>query len=357
MSLPSPGSTIGQATASLYTSGSAVRTWLYRKGFIPQKRLRAKVLSIGNIAWGGTGKTPFTIWLAKRLSAAGVRASILTRGYGRTSTEPVRFFFPGASAMDAKTDGDEVQLYLRHGVNVPVGIAASRYQAGRTIEDRFRVEVHLLDDGFQHLALARDLDIVLIDAANPWGSREGIPRLLRESPRALRRAHAILITNIGTGGTDNNDRLHALQSTLQKINPGAPQFTASTRLVDFADRKDQHHRLPEQMKECHPAVFCGLGSPDKFFSLLSACGIPCVATETFPDHHQYSTDDMKRIKRLAEQAGADCLITSEKDLVNLPETTEFEMPIYWAGIELDLPEESRLLHWIGEKLELGYTKK
>ena len=348
-----PLSIAAQAAMNLYASGAGVRTWFYRSGWVPQQRLRAKVVSIGNITWGGTGKTPFTIWLAKRLSAAGIRASILTRGYGRTSTEPVRFFFPGASAEDARTDGDEVQLYLRHRVMTAIGIADSRYDAGRTIEERFRVDLHLLDDGLQHLSMARDLDIVLVDAANPWGARWGLSRVLRESPRSLRRANAIVITNCGLLGDDQRAGLDSLRNTLLRWNPQAPQFLASTRLVGFVERHGQKTVSLQRMQGRRAMAFCGLGNPDNFFAMLKAAGVPCTSQEQFHDHHSYQMDDLKKLENLAQQHHADCLITTEKDLVNLPDASEFDLPLYWADTQLLVEEEHQLLRWIGEKLGIS----
>ncbi|MBI2818738.1 MAG: tetraacyldisaccharide 4'-kinase [Acidobacteria bacterium] len=354
MNLPFPLSTFGHAAASLYTAGSGIRTWLYHQGWMEQKRLGAKVISIGNITWGGTGKTPFTIWLAQRLSAAGLRASILTRGYGRTSADRVRFFLPGASADDARMDGDEVQLYLRHSVNVPIGIAASRYDAGRTIEERFRVDVHLLDDGFQHLSLDRDLDIVLIDARNPWGARWGLSRVLRESPAALRRAHATLITNCGLLGNGGRIETDSLREKLRTLNPDAPQFLASTRIACFVARDGQSSISPDAMKDRRALVFCGLGSPNNFLATLNAASIPCVAQQTFHDHHRYHMDDLKNLEVLAHRNRADCLITTEKDLVNLPAAAELTIPLYWADIRLVVEEEHQLIRWMGEKLGVGF---
>ncbi|MBI3934214.1 MAG: tetraacyldisaccharide 4'-kinase [Acidobacteria bacterium] len=350
MSLSFPLSTMGQAAANLYTAGSAARTWVYQHGWIGQQRLRAKVISIGNIAWGGTSKTPFTIWLADRLSGAGVRVSILTRGYGRTSRELLRVFSPGESPPAVNDTGDEAQLYLRHLCHVPIGIAHNRYEAGHAIEDRFPLDVHLLDDGFQHLALARDLDVVLMDARNPWGARWGISRVLREGPAALRRAHAILITNCGLVGNGGEAKLEFLKLSLRKLNPESPQFLASTRIVHFVERNGPNCVSLETMAGRRALAFCGLGNPDNFFSMLNDAGVPCVAREAFHDHHRYRVHDLERIAKLAQRTRVDCLITTEKDLLNLPHAAALSIPLYWASIQIVVEGEDQLLRWVGEKL-------
>jgi len=356
MTLPFPLSSAGGAASHLYTAAAGLRAWLYRKHWMPQNRLRSKVVSIGNIAWGGTGKTPFTIWLASRLAARGLQVSILTRGYRRTSSEPVRILPPGTSPAAARGDGDEVQLYLRHLSNVPVGVASWRYAAGRDIEDRFPVDVHLLDDGFQHLSLARDVDIVLVDARNPWGARAGLARLLRESPRALRRADAILITSAGLPMNGKPGQLDSLQEALSRVNPDVPQFTASTRLLHFASGAGTTVCPVEEMKSRRAVAFCGLGSPDNFFAMLSRSDISPMRCKVFPDHYRYTAADLKQLGKLARDAGADCLITTEKDQVNLPPAATLTVPLYWAEIEMALDEEECLMAWIGEKLGLPAGK-
>jgi tetraacyldisaccharide 4'-kinase len=337
------------AVTNPYAAVAAARAWLYRNRWFRQHRLRAKVVSIGNIVFGGTGKTPFTIWLAKRLMGSGRRVSILTRGYLRTSPEPVRVIPPGALS-EASNDGDEVQLYLRHLPGVPVGIAARRQRAGQAVEERFPVDVHLLDDGFQHLPLARDADIVLVDAQNPWGSRKGMPRLLRETPTALRRASAILITNDGPF-SNRRDHLGVLRQTLRALNPGAPQFVASVSLVRLVRHDAENVVADRESPSPQRALgFCAIGTPEHFFDTLQRAGIRCVARKTFRDHHHYQDADLRKIEELAEKFEADCLVTTEKDLMNLPSTVRVSRPLYWADTELEVEEEERLLTWLGERL-------
>ena len=335
-----------------YTAGAGVRRWLYRKQWVPQQRLRAKVVSIGNITWGGAGKTPFTIWLASRLRSAGLRPSILTRGYGRDSADPIRFFVPGAYALDAHSEGDEVQLYLRHRVNVPIGISDSRFAAGKLIEERFPVNLHLLDDGFQHLGLARDLDLVLVDTSNPWGARPGFSRLLRESPRALRRAQALIWTRCELPPDRDGSRAEpgGMLSILTRDIPGIPQFRTAMRLDRFVEGQRESPCSLEQMRSRRVVAFCGLGNPGQFFATLRRAGIESQAQVKYPDHYRYQLEDLELLERLAKERGADCLLTTEKDWVNLPDLDGIEIPIYWAAIQMVVEEEENLLAWIGEKL-------
>ena len=347
MSRQFPLAALGWAAGPLLHVGAAARAGLYRSGWVQQKRLRTKVVSVGNISWGGTGKTPFVIWLADRLSAAGLRVSILTRAYRRASSDPVRVFRAGTPPVDAVNDGDEVQLYLRHLRNVAVGISGSRYDTGRQLESQMSVDVHLLDDGFQHLALARDVDLVLIDASNPWGARAGFSRLLRESPRALGRASAVILTHCEAAGPA---ALESVQAAVRDANPAAPQFRASTHLFRFASPDGTATSMPSDMRGLRCVAFCGIGSPQHFIALLKANGVECAGHKLFSDHHSYDAGDVNAIEQLIRSEKADCVITTEKDLVNLKGYIAFSVPLYWAQIEFQLEQEDAFLAWLGERL-------
>ena len=347
-----PLSSIACGAASLWTAGTWMRARLYQSGLWRQKSLRAPVISVGNISWGGTGKTPFTIWLAGRLQSAGLRVSVLTRGYRRTSKKRLQILPPGTSPQDARDSGDEVQLYLRH-LKLPVGVSASRHEAGRLLEKRFPVDLHLLDDGFQHLALRRDLDFVLVDAENPWGGHRWGPRLLRERPSALMRADGILLTRceLVTSGAGDNSPSGSLQAAVRRLNPRAHIFTLRTKLLHFVEARKADTVPAEDFHPGRPAAFCGLGNPRSFFRMLEQAGIETVVSKTFPDHHRYRSSDLELLRNLVKANRADCLLTTEKDLVNLPGLNSLGTPLYWAAIEPVVDEEARLMRWIREKLD------
>lgn len=341
------------AGAAAFWNGAArLRVRLYQSGVLRKKWLGAKVISIGNIAWGGTGKTPFTIWLAHRLQAGGLRVSILTRGYRRASREQVQVIPPGTPPENAAAAGDETQLYLRNR-RIPVGASSSRYEAGRLLESQFPVDVHLLDDGFQHLALHRDLDLVLVDAENPWGRRGPFPSLLRESPAALKRADAILLTRCELlPSVSGGDSWESLRVAIQRFNPSAPCFAVRTQLLRFVEWRGNRALEPEEFRSRRPLAFCALGNPRAFFRMLEMEGIPVAGERSFPDHHRYSLRDLGSIEKVAGEAGADCLLTTEKDLINLTPDAHFRLPLYWPAIELNVEDEPRLLRWIWDRLEL-----
>lgn len=338
--------------ATLWNEAARLRVGLYQRGWLRQKRLHAKVISVGNIAWGGTGKTPFTIWLACRLQARGLPVSILTRGYRRASRERVQIISPGTPPGDAADAGDEVQLFLRN-LRIPLGVSASRYEAGRLLEAQFPVDVHLLDDGFQHLALHRDLDLALVDAENPWGRRGSFRSLLREAPEALRRADAILLTRCElVPAGSSTDSLASLRAVLERLNPTAPCFPVRTELIGFREHLTNRMLAPEDFRSRRPLAFCALGNPRAFFRTLDRAGISVAGQKVFPDHHRYSVRDLEALAKAAVKAGATGLVATEKDWVNLPPGAHLDLPLYWAVVELHVEQESRLLQWIGDRLEL-----
>ena len=338
---------IASGAVSAFTAISSARAKLYRAGLLRKRNLRAKVISIGNITMGGTGKTTVVLWLAGRLQKAGLQVSILTRGYKRTSRERMIILPPEFPLDQALDYGDEVQLFLRH-LQIPIGIATSRYEAGLALEQKYPIDVHLLDDGFQHMQLSRDLDLVLLDSENPWGARGELPRLLRESPQALQRSQAVLFTRCDPTGASCNGSLGALKDYIQQIHPGVPTYSVSTRFLGIAEARQLHPA--SDAPPGRAVAFCGLGNPGGFFATLTKASIPVVVKKIFPDHHRYSMDDLNLLKELVSKSSADCLITTEKDLVNLPQNLSFPRPLYWAAVESYLHEEEKFLAWLGENL-------
>ena len=342
--------------AALWNGAAQLRVGLYRNGLLPQKRLREKVISVGNIAWGGSGKTPFAIWLARRLQQGGLPVSILTRGYRRTSRDHVQIIPPGTSPEAVEDAGDEVQLYLRNlrtPDGIPIGVSPSRYDSGSLLEAWFPVKVHLLDDGFQHVALHRDLDLVLVDAENPWGRRGAFPSLLRESLSSLARADAVLLTRceLLPFAPDPNS-IESLRNELLRWNPRAQFFAVRTRVVGFHLDNDHHSVSEEEFRSLRPFAFCGLGNPRAFFRTLEGSGISVAGQKVFPDHHRYEESELAALEKAAAANGASCLVTTQKDWVNLPTGVKTDPPLYWTEIDLMVEEESCLLQWISERLGL-----
>ncbi len=302
-------------------------TWLWRHGSRVKRgrdhskrgRLLAPVVSVGGISMGGSGKTPFVLWLARRLD----HPAILTRGYRRSDAQSHAVLEAGEVAPVSIT-GDEAQIFLRAAV-APLGIGANRFETGQILEERFHPKVILLDDGFQHWKLERTLDIVLIDALDPLAGG-----LLREGPGALSRAGAVVITR-----TDARRTYAGLRAMIARYSH-APVFTARVK----ADR------WVEWDGEGKAAAFCGLANPASFWKTLEQLGIEPVCLWNFGDHHPYKPRELQRVKSQAIAAGAAVLLTTEKDFVNLPvNAAEIVAPlrIAYLRIDVEVDNEAALL--------------
>jgi tetraacyldisaccharide 4'-kinase len=303
------------------------------------------VISIGGITIGGSGKTPFTIFLAGQLRDRGRAPAILTRGYRRRSPAENVVLAAGARVPTSLT-GDEAQIFLRSGV-APIGIGSNRYETARVLLDRFpSTGILLLDDGFQHARIHRDLDIVLIDGLDPFGAGEVVPLgRLREPLSALKRADAFVVTR-----AESDLRFGAINNCLRDYNPEAPVFRTRLNARNWRDYGTSE-RIEVQNKRV--AAFCGLGNPQNFWHTLDLLGLDVVFRWEFEDHHSYRPRELHYISRQALLHGAEVLVTTEKDRVNLPERLESAIVPYtlaWLEIELELQDSGSFLAFVESRL-------
>lgn len=289
-----------------YGGVTHLRARAYRKGLLKQHRLGGTVISVGNLTVGGTGKTPMVLWLAEKLAGEGKRVGILTRGYGGESS-------PDGDA--AKSTSDEVRLLrTRLGDQVSFGVGADRFITGSEL-GRQGVEWFILDDGFQHLQLARDADVVLLDAMDPFGGGHLLPAgRLRESRTALSRADLIVITR--------SSHSPAIEAAVRRDST-APIFYAGTELDSVLTFPlSEEGDLCEHPVDFDPATrkmfaFCGIGNPAAFFNDLREWGFQIVGQRAFPDHHRYSRAEVVALAAAAAASGAEGVVCTEKDVYNL----------------------------------------
>jgi len=310
------------------------------------RRLETPVLSIGGISMGGAGKTPLVDYLAEQLHQRGLQPAILTRGYRRRSIEP-SIVIEAGEEVPVPVTGDEAQIYLRAG-NSHTGIGADRWATGRMVEKIYQPDVFLLDDGFQHRRLKRDLDLVLLDALNPLAGGEVFPLgRLREPPSALSRADAFVLMRAAS------EREYAgLRALLHDLNPGAPIFRAR-----FEPRYWVNHRTERLFHPPEgPAVaFCGLGNPASFWNTLRTMRIHPAFTWSFADHHRYQHADISRLAAQAHRHGASVLLCTEKDAMNMPERSidmllDENVELYWLKIAVEVEQADALFALIERKI-------
>lgn len=298
----------------LWLIGVAIDRSLKR---LRRRKLEVRTISVGNLAAGGTGKTPMVIWLCREFEKRGLKAGVLTRGYRRTGGPGVQILSPGDEIPLAAT-GEEPGLILQK-TKATVGIGSDRWRTWQAMNQHDAPDVVLLDDGFQHWRLDRDADIVLIDALNPF--RGGLLPLgrLREPFSALKRSTAVVITR------SVPDREYAgLIVEIRRHNPDVPVFRARTAA-----------RRPEADLSSFGA-FCGLGQPEAFRRTLKELGLEPVFFEAFPDHHHYAPEEITALKSRSA-----ILVTTEKDLFNVPEA--LRESIHPIPIEMALDDADGLL--------------
>jgi tetraacyldisaccharide 4'-kinase len=333
MSLPFTARRLLLPLVPLYRSALTYRELRLRLGLEPVRRLRFPVVSVGNLSTGGSGKTPLTIALAKLLTGRGLQVDVLSRGYGRESQLASRVSPEGS----AEEFGDEPLLIARE-TGVPVFVASQRYEAGLLAEieahqsagERRQPFVHLLDDGFQHRQLARNVDILLLDRRD-WQDGLLPAGNLREPLRAARRADVIAIPA--------NEP--ALEGELRRWGWKKPVW-----------RLKRVMEIPAMNGSV--AVFCGIARPEQFFAGIKAAGFEIALQRAFPDHHSYTARDLERLAAVARTAGASALLTTEKDLVRLGKLAS-ELPwsllLRTAHLRVEIAEQDAAIEWLIRKID------
>ncbi|MDX6405636.1 MAG: tetraacyldisaccharide 4-kinase [Blastocatellia bacterium] len=333
---------------SLYGVAMKIRRALYQSGRFRVHELGKSVISVGNLTTGGTGKTPLVEWIAKELAQTGHRPCILTRGYARRNAGNRVIVSDGNEVMaDAARAGDEPLLLAENLKGLAAVISdADRISAAHWAIQNLQSDVFVLDDGFQHLRVARQLNIVTIDATNPWGNGKLIPAgVLRESPFELARADCIVITR-----ADDPNQTEALQREINAQSKGRPIFHSRMRLSGVrAVPFGQPSIAVEQIGGLRVAAFCALGNPESFFALLRRNGYQLAHTQVFRDHHSYTQSDIDQLVREAIAHGAQILLTTAKDEVKL-RSLEFELPCYTADIEIEIENQEKLRALIADAI-------
>ncbi len=340
----------------LYGLGVAARLYLYKKGRLKQKKLPCFVISVGNITVGGTGKTPMTVYLAEQLKKMGRKPVVVSRGYKGEYKGSCEIVSDGETIFcTAGAAGDEPFMMAQR-KEFPVVVGRNRVLAGNLAVKRFNCDVIVLDDGFQHLKAARDLDLVLMDGTDPLGNCRLLPAgRLREPPgRALSRADALIFTR--TSQTDK--AIDKLPDHLA-IKKNLPCFTT------FHSPFIQHYkscRIPnnESFPDLHDLrgkkalLFSGLARNAYFFQSVKAAGIIIVSHLEFKDHYRYKKADIKQINRKAVQKEADLILTTEKDWSKLNLNNQWTTDIAVVGIRICFHNPDAFNTFLKEKLSISH---
>jgi 3-deoxy-D-manno-octulosonic-acid transferase len=302
-----------------------------------RRSLSTPVISIGGLTMGGSGKSPMVAHLAHLLRERGRNPAILTRGYHRKSHDQM-VIVPRGEKASTELTGDEAQTYVR-AADAHVGIGADRYDCGLRMERTLSPDIFLLDDGFQHIRLARTHDIVVIDALDPFGGGLFPLGRRREPCRSLARATAIVVTRVEQGRD-----IVGLKRLLRKFNSDAPIYTARVNPRYWTDYETNALRSVADVKFGKVAAFCGLGNPRAFWRTLEELEIDVAFRWAFGDHHHYKPAELDRLAKQAAERGAETLVTTEKDIMNFcDQAMKIVAPqrVLWLkiGIEIDREEE------------------
>jgi tetraacyldisaccharide 4'-kinase len=325
-------------------------SWLWAAGhrvhmsarLLSQRALSTRVVSVGGLAMGGSGKTPLVAHLAGKAREAGLEPAILTRGYRRKSIQPVVALARGEAASVDLT-GDEAQIFLRQGA-AHVGIGADRLAAGQQLERSLHPGVFLLDDAFQYLKLKRDREVVLIDALDPLGGGLFPLGRRREPLSGLSRATVVVVTRT-TPGQD----IAGIERLVRRYNREAPVFRSRVVPREWLDVEWGTSRPVDATDARRVAAFCGLGNPESFYQSLRSLNLEIVFSWSFADHHRYRPAELIRLSRRAADAGAEALVTTEKDVMNFcagAPALVAPLRLYWLRIAVEIDNEEEFLRCV-----------
>jgi tetraacyldisaccharide 4'-kinase len=299
---------------ALYGWIAATRVAAYRSGLLKAKHLAGPVISVGNLSLGGAGKTPVVERIVQLLRAEGLPVAILSRGYRGSFRGESLIVADGSQLLaDAAEAGDEPLMLARALPGVVVAVGARRDVVGRAVEARFGPRVHVLDDGFQHLRLGRDLDVLCLEAADLDDCPLPAGRL-REFPSAYRRANALLVSGEWSRG---------------------PAFRVKRKVRGFYDAEGLARAAPER-----PWLVSGIARPERFHADVRERVTAVAGIDIFPDHHRFSGDEWAGVERRAAGASADALVTTAKDAVRLP-TRSGTLPVIVLRIAAEIEDEPR----------------
>ena len=358
-----------------------IRKWFYHSGLLKTRTLPYPVICVGNLTTGGTGKTPAVITITKILKKMDMslwetnitvgwapptemagdggqcppytankhHVAILSRGYKRKSKAPILLVSDGKSLLSTPEEsGDEPYLIASTLRNVPVVVGADRYKSGIYSAEHTGANIFILDDGYQHIQLHRDINILLIDSSNPYGNGHLLPKgILREPLNGISRADCVIVTRANEGGKGS------IEALVRKHNPDAPVFYASYQADDVTDSNGYSYGV-NTINGKKAFIFSGIANPQSFRKSIEYIGGTVVGELSYPDHYWYKNDDLLKIMQEASDESADAVITTAKDAVRLHgldlyDKTGVEMKLLILHVEMII--DNGFTIWIHKKIQ------
>jgi len=326
----------------LYCGVVKLREIFYKKGILKSERLPCKVISVGNITVGGTGKTPMVIYLARLTERLGYKTVILSRGYKGKAEKTGGIVSDGKTIfMNPDMAGDEPYMMALKLKNIPVVVGKNRFKAGISADKIFKPDVIILDDAFQHLKLIRDIDLVLLDSRSPFGNKHLLPRgILREPLSALLRSDAFIMTRC-----NKDSRYDSITCGILKNKPVFKSFHLLYihKIVKSSPKPSENMISAYEyniLKGCNIFLFSGIGENNQFRTSLGYFECNIAGYLDFPDHHFYSDDDLKMISKSAKSLNTDFIVTTEKDYVQIPEKNTFGVDLAVIAVDISFGDDS-----------------
>ena len=331
---------VATVVAWSYDKLAIFRNLLFDLRVLKVHKLSCPVISVGNLAVGGTGKTPMVIWLARFLSEEGWRVVVVSRGYRGEETKRVLVVSDGRNILaGSDVSGDEPQLLARRLPGIPVLCSTKRALAAEAAVEQFRCEVVILDDGFQHRFIARNLDVVMLDAQKSFGNGSLVPRgILRERTKALTRAQVLVLSRF-----DGSEQAEQSHKNLVGQWPDKTIVTAAHRATHLFKATTQRELPLSSVENKRLAAFAGINRPDDFFRTVRDLGADLVHTTALPDHHPLTIELLASLVEEASEQKPELWLTTEKDWVRLPSDLPDSMELMILAVEIDLDGDSSLL--------------
>lgn len=336
--------------STTYTGLVRARYTLYRWGVLPTRRLPFKLVCVGNLTMGGTGKTPMVEYVARALKGAGMRVAILSRGYRGKREKGLGVVSDGKTVLlSERESGDEPYLLARRLEGVPVLVGRNRYNSGKMAYQQFQTQVAILDDGYQHVQLKRNMDILLVDGREGFGNGHLFPLgSLREPLAGLKRANQFLITK-----SEHQNRVQAIEEMLMHWNSDASIFHGRYGPEYLLDPETGGRSSLDGLRGIEILAFAGLANPEYFFELLESLGAILVREVVFPDHHRYTERDLAVIRETMSHARL--VVTTEKDWVRLEHLSLEGLPLRVLEIRMQISEENAFREALFAGLEIEGT--
>ncbi len=333
----------------IYFALVRIRSWLYANHVLTTHRLQRPVICVGNLTMGGTGKTPTVIAIGHLLQKAGYRISVILRGYKGQYKGAVLLVSDGVKSLTTVQEaGDEALVIAQNLPQAIIATSKDRWKCGTWLEQNFSIDLHLLDDGYQHLRLFRNFNLLLIDVTNPWSDTFPPVGLLREPLSGIQRADAVLLTRTKPG-----EHYPELMQIVKMHRSDLPVFYSRQKICAVDSMRGKDSTPMEKLKDSSLLAFAGIGQPNQFFSLLKESQFHIRECCPFKDHHRYTSEDISRLKSRCQSIGIKAMITTEKDAGKLS-VQDFEpFQVLVARLEFEFDSPDQLLELILNKTGLS----